>query len=33
MPTIDHDIAGFTVEYTTDGVIFNDKIFMKKPKA
>ena len=33
MPTIDHDIIGFTIEYTSDGVIFNGKIFMKKPKA
>lgn len=33
MPRIELDITGFDIELLSDGVIFNDKIFLKKPKG
>lgn len=33
MTHIDTDIIGFDIELLTDGVILNDKVLLKKPRA
>jgi hypothetical protein len=33
MPKINTGVIGFDVEYTMDGVIFNDVVYIKRPRA